>query len=53
MTQKEHVYAICYRPQVAGDVISDGNVKTIVRYIMLNIEVASFSTFRDVKKIIS
>ena len=28
MTKKEHVYAICYRPEVAGDVIADENVKT-------------------------
>ena len=47
MTQNEHVYAICCRPGVAGDVISSINVKTIECYAVLNFEVASFSSFRD------
>ena len=50
MTQNEHVYAICYRPAVDDDVISGENVKTIEGYTVLNFEVASFSTFRDIKK---
>ena len=53
MTQNEHVYEICCRPEVAGDVISGENVKTIDGYTLLNFEVASFSNFRDIQKIIS
>ena len=51
MAQIEHVYAICCRPAVAGDVISGDDVKTVEGYAMLNLEVASFSSFRDIKKI--
>ena len=29
MTQNEYVYAICCRPEAAGDVISSGTLKTI------------------------
>ena len=50
MTQNEHVYAICCRPDVAGDVISGENVKTIEGYAVLNYEVASFNSYRDIKK---
>ena len=54
MTQNEHVYAICCRPEVAGDVIFGDNLQTIDGYAVLNFEVASFSSFRDVgKQIIS
>ena len=49
MTQNELVYAICCRPEVAGDVIPGENVKTIEGYAVLNFEVASFSSFRDIK----
>ena len=45
------VYAICYRPEVAGDVISGETVKAIDGYAVLNFEVASFSGFPDIKKI--
>ena len=42
------------RPEVAGDIISGENVKTIKGYAVLNFEAASFSSFRDIqKKIIS
>ena len=34
--QNEHVYAISCRPEVAGDVISGENVKTIAGYTVLN-----------------
>ena len=47
MTKKEHVYAICCRPEVAGDVISSGNVKIIEGYVVLNFEDASISNFRE------
>ena len=46
MTQNEHVYAICFRPKVAGDVISGGNVSTIDGYVLLNFEAASAISFR-------
>ena len=49
MTQNEHVYVICCRPEVAGDFISGENVKTIEGYAVLNSEVASFSSFRDIE----
>ena len=48
MAQNEHVYAICCRPELAGVVISGENVKTVEGYAMLNFEVASFSSFRDI-----
>ena len=47
MTQTEYVYAICCRPEVAGDDNSGENVKTIQRYALLNFEAASFSSFRE------
>ena len=50
MTQDEDVYAICCRPEVAGDVISDENVNTTKCYAVLNLEVANFSSLRDIKK---
>ena len=49
MAQNEHVYAIFCRPEVAGDVISDGNVKTIKGYVILNFEAANISSFRENK----
>ena len=49
MTQNVHVYAIYCRLEVAGDVIFGQNVKTIQGYALLNFEVASFSTLRDIK----
>ena len=48
MTQNQYVYAICCRPEVAGDHISGENVKTIEGYAMLNFEVGSSSSFRDI-----
>ena len=54
VTKNEQVYAICCRPEVAGDVISRENMKTLESYAALNFEVASFSSFRDIPpKIIS
>ena len=50
MTQNEHVYAICHRPEVGGDVISGGNVKTIEGYAALNFEFDSSNSFRDIQK---
>ena len=50
MTKNEHVYAVCCRPEVAGDVILGESVKTIEGYAVLNFEVATFSSFRDIFK---
>ena len=36
-------YVSCCRPDVAGDVISGENVKTVKGHAVLNFEVASFS----------
>ena len=41
ITPNEHVYGICCRPEVGGDVISGENVKTIECYALLNFEAAS------------
>ena len=46
MTQNEHVYAICCRLEVAGDVISGENVKTNEGYTVLNFEIDSVRSFR-------
>ena len=40
MTQIEHVFAICCRPEVADDVVSGDNVKIIEGYAVLNFEAA-------------
>ena len=47
MAQIEHVYAICCRPEVAGDVISGENVKTVDGYAVLNFEAASVSSLGE------
>ena len=50
MTQNdEHVYVICCRHEVSGDVISGGNVKTIEGNALLNFKAACSSSFRDIK----
>ena len=41
LTQNEHVYANFCPPEVAGDFISGGNVKTVEGYVVLNFEAAS------------
>ena len=46
MAQNEDVYVICCWPEVASDVISGGDVKTIEGYAVLNFEIASMS-FRE------
>ena len=50
MTRNEHVCAICCRLEVDGDVISGENVKTIEGCAVLNFEVASSNSFRDIIK---
>ena len=50
MTQNEHVFAICCRPEVVCDVISGENVKTIKGYRVVNFEVAISNSFRDIKR---
>ena len=47
MTQNEHGYAIWCRLEVAGDVISGENVKTIEGYALYNFEAASISSFHE------
>ena len=47
MTKNEYVYAIYYRPEVAGDVISSGNVKSIEGYALLNFEATRFSSLQE------
>ena len=49
MTQNEHVYAICCRPEVGGDIISSEKLKTFEGYAVLNFEVASSNRFPDIK----
>ena len=46
MTQNEHVYAICWLLEVAGDVISSADVKTVEGYAVLHFEADSVSSFR-------
>ena len=43
--KNDHVYVICCQPEVAGDVISGENVKTVKRYAVLNFEAGSISSF--------
>ena len=50
MTQNLHVCVICYRLVVVYDVISSRNVKTAEGYFVVNFEVASSNSFRDIKK---
>ena len=47
MTQNEYVYAICCRPEVAGDTIPSDNIKSVEGLAVLNFEAASFSSFRE------
>ena len=47
MTPNEYVYAIYFRPEVAGDVISGANVKTVKGYGLLNFEIAILRSFRE------
>ena len=53
MAQNEHVYAICCRPEVAGDFVADHYVDTIEGFSVLHFEADSLSSFRDIQKIIS
>ena len=46
-TQNKHVYAICCRPEEAGDAIYGENVKTLEGYALLNCEAASISSVRE------
>ena len=53
MTQNEHFHVICCRPEVAGDVISGRNVKTIEGYAVINFVVAGLAVSDILKKIIT
>ena len=46
MIKNEHVYAIFCRLEVAGDLTSCVNVKTVEGYVMLNFEAASITSYR-------
>ena len=50
MSQNLHVCMICCRLEVVYDVISGQNVKNIEGYPVVNFEIASFDSFRDIKK---
>ena len=50
MTQNEHVYAMCCPPEVAGDFIYGRNIKTAESYVVANFEIASSSSFWDIKE---
>ena len=47
MIRNEHVYAICFRPEAVGDVISGENITTVEGYAVFNFEAVSFSSFRE------
>ena len=47
MTKNEHVCAICCQLEVAGDVNSGVNVKTVGGYVVLISEAVSFNSFRE------
>ena len=47
MTQNEHVYAICCRPEVDDNVISGRNVRTIEGYIVVNLVAAVSKIFQN------
>ena len=49
-TQNEHVHAIFCRPGGAVDVISGANIRTIEGYIVINFEVATSISFREIQK---
>ena len=48
MTQNEHVYEICCRSEVTGDVNSGENVKNTEDYGVLKFEVVSFCGYQDI-----
>ena len=48
MTQNLHVCTICNQPEVVYAVISGKNVKTIEGYLVVNVEVASYNSLRDI-----
>ena len=50
MTQNEHIYAICCRPEVVGDVFSGENVNTAEGYVLLYFEAARFTNFRYIQQ---
>ena len=49
MIQNEHIYAICCRSEVVGDVISGENVKTTNGYALLHFEAGGISNFQENK----
>ena len=50
MTKNEHVCVIFCRPEVAGDVISGGNVKTTVEgYVVLHLKLIALVVSEKIK----
>ena len=49
MTQNEHVHAICCRLEVAYDVLSSENIRTIEGYALLNFEATSLLVSEKIK----
>ena len=49
MTTNLHVCTICLRPEVVYDVISGRNLKTLYGHLLVNLELASSNSFRDIK----
>ena len=49
MNQNLHVCTIYFRPEVVYDVISGRNIKTIEGILVVNFEVASSNSFRDIQ----
>ena len=47
LAQNEHVYAIFCRPEVAGEVISGENVKTVEGYAVLHFAAARIIRLRE------
>ena len=50
MTPNEHVYVICCRPKLAGDVISGENGKTIEGYAVLTLKLLALAVSEILKK---
>ena len=49
MTQNEHVSEICCRPEIAGDVISGENVKTIESYALLIVKLLALRVSEKIR----
>ena len=50
MAHKWTCYAICWQPEIAGDVIFGENAKTTESYALSYFQAASISSFRENKR---